>query len=119
MGGEGGILGFLSQEQMAAIRRATLDVLESTGVRIQALCPGWVQTDLMEHPEIDTSHVPKRWRSKTEDVIDASLRALKRGKLIVIPGWRNKLLVLSVLTGYRPMVRWILRKVKFNQALPK
>ena len=110
----------------AAVKRFILAFTESlslelhgTGVRIQVLCPGWVETEMIADPGMDTSHIPKSWRSKPEAVVDASLKALERGKLIVVPGWRNKLLIFSVLTAYRPMLRWLMRKVKFNQATAK
>lgn len=90
--------------------------LHGTGVRVQALCPGWTQTDLLDDSELDTSHIPRSWRSEPEDVVDASLRALKRGKLIVIPGWRNKLLVFGTAIAYRPFLRWFTRAFRFNQA---
>jgi hypothetical protein len=42
-----------------------------------------------------------------EDVVDASLRGLARGKLFVVPGWRYKLYVflLKALPGFliRPL----------------
>lgn len=90
--------------------------LHGTGVRVQALCPGWTQTELLEDPALDTSRIPKSWRSTPVEIAEASIKALKRGKLVVIPGWRNKLLVFLVMTAYRPVLRWIMRKMKFNQA---
>lgn len=107
----------------SAVKRFILAFTESlsleihgSGVRIQALCPGWVETDLIADPAMDTSNISKSWRSQPDKVVDASLKALKRGKLIVVPGWRNKFLVFSVLTAYRPVLRWMMRKGKFNQA---
>ncbi len=89
--------------------------LHGTGVRVQALCPGWTQTELVDKPEVDTSHISKGWWSKPEDVVDASLAGLRRGKLIVIPGWRNRLMIFAVAITYRPLLRWMVRRFKKNQ----
>ena len=90
-----------------------------TGVRLQALCPGWTRTELLDQDRVDTSHVGKRWWSAVEHVVDASLRALKRRRLVVIPGWRNRMFIgLSNFT-FRPLLRWMLRRNRMNQVTMK
>lgn len=57
--------------------------LKSTGVRVQALCPGVVATEFHERQGLDLSAVP---RMSAEDVVTASLRALELGDVVCAPG---------------------------------
>ena len=89
--------------------------LHGSGVTAQALCPGWTRTELIDRPDVDTSRITEAWWSEPEDVVDASLRGLRKGKFVVIPGWRNWLLVNGVQITWRPLVRWFTRTFKKNQ----
>jgi short-subunit dehydrogenase len=76
-------------------------------VKVQALCPGYTLTEFHEASGIGREHVPESWWMSAEDVVDASLRGLARGKLFVVPGWRYKLyaFLLKTLPGFliRPL----------------
>jgi short-subunit dehydrogenase len=59
-------------------------------VRVQALCPGFTVTEFHETLGMDRELVPG-WLWMTADaVVEASLRGLDRGQVIVVPGWRYK-----------------------------
>ena len=67
--------------------------LEGTGVKIQALCPGYTHTEF-HYAEIykpfDISTIPEEvWMSK-EDVVELSLDALREKEVVFIPGERNQ-----------------------------
>lgn len=62
-------------------------------VRAQALCPGFTVTEFHDVMGFDRKLVPSSWWMTAEDVVEASLRGLKRNQLIVVPGWRYKLIV--------------------------
>jgi uncharacterized protein len=66
--------------------------LRSAGspVRVQALCPGYTVTEFHAAMGAGWDHVPAGWWMSAEDVVDASLRGLARGKLVVVPGLRYK-----------------------------
>jgi uncharacterized protein len=70
--------------------------LRSVGsqVKVQALCPGFTYTEFHDVLGVDRKRVAgaKYWM-KASEVVDASLAALAKGKLVVVPGWRYKLLV--------------------------
>jgi len=70
-------------------------------VRVQALCPGYTVTEFHDATGIGRDHVPAGWWMSAEDVVDASLRGLARGKLFVVPGWRYRFYVvlLNALPG--------------------
>jgi short-subunit dehydrogenase len=71
-------------------------------VRVQALCPGFTYSEFHDTLGVDRSFVGKSWWMSADEVVDASLAGLRRGKLIVVPGLRYKLIVfaLSVLPRF-------------------
>jgi short-subunit dehydrogenase len=62
-------------------------------VRVQALCPGFTYTEFHDVLGVDRKAVPKGFWLTAEDVVDASLQALVADRVIVIPGWRYRLIV--------------------------
>jgi len=62
-------------------------------VRIQALCPGFTYSEFHDRVGMDRSTVPRSLWMSSEDVVDASLRSLRRNELFVVPGWRYRLFV--------------------------
>ncbi|MDR3674015.1 MAG: SDR family oxidoreductase [Acidobacteriota bacterium] len=62
-------------------------------VRIQSLCPGFTMTEFHDVLGIERNFISSAWWMPAEDVVEASLRGLEKGKLVVVPGWRYKLLV--------------------------
>jgi short-subunit dehydrogenase len=67
-----------------------------TGVTVTALCPGPTATGFVDALDADVSHIGLyRHLAAPEPVVRAGLRGLERGRAVVVPGWRNKLLALS------------------------
>lgn len=75
-----------------------------SSVSVQALCPGFTYSEFHDVAGMDRRGLapPAFWLS-AEEVVEASLDGLRRGKLFVIPGWRYR--VLTSLLGKLP-VRW-------------
>jgi uncharacterized protein len=59
--------------------------LEGTGVQVQALCPGLVETEFHSHVGADSSSFPTGMVMKPEEVVEASLAGLKLGEVICVP----------------------------------
>jgi short-subunit dehydrogenase len=57
------------------------------GIRVLALCPGVTDTNFFAASKIDRP--PMRTVQTPEEVVDAALRGLARGKSVVISGWAN------------------------------
>ncbi|AEF42508.1 SDR family NAD(P)-dependent oxidoreductase [Hoyosella subflava] len=60
--------------------------LADTGVKIQALCPGFIRTQFHERAGIDMASVPDFLWLDVESVVRTSLDDLSKGKVISIPG---------------------------------
>jgi len=70
--------------------------LKGTGIQIQALCPGFTYTEFHDSPEytrFNRSQVPQWLWSSAEEVAAASLNALSRGKVVLVPGFKNRFLL--------------------------
>jgi short-subunit dehydrogenase len=66
-----------------------------TGVRVQALCPGFTHTEFHQRMKVEEGEVPRWMWMPAERVVETSLRNLERGGPVVcIPGIRYKLVVL-------------------------
>ena len=63
-------------------------------VRVQALCPGFTVTEFHDVLGLDRKAISGgAWWMAAEDIVEASLRGLEKGKLFVVPGLRYKLIV--------------------------
>lgn len=68
----------------------------AAGVAVTALCPGPTRTGFVEALGAEVGHTAiYRRLADPEPVIEAGLRALDKGRAVVIPGLRNKLIAAS------------------------
>jgi len=70
--------------------------LKSCGspVRVQALCPGFTYSEFHAAAGIDRNTIPEYLWMTAEDVVDTSLRGLTQNRLVVVPGWKYRLLLI-------------------------
>ena len=78
-----------------SLTEALGEELRGTGVRVQALCPGFTRTRFQERAGIDPSTVPGFAWMSAEAVVDASLDALERGDLVCVPGLGYRMLAVA------------------------
>ena len=76
-----------------------------SAVKVQALCPGFTLSEFHDVAHVDRKAIPARLWMKAEDVVDASLEGLEKGKLFVVPGGIYKALVFVV----QAIPRWLYR----------
>jgi short-subunit dehydrogenase len=92
----GSVLYGSTKTWIVAFGRALALELRGKGVRVQALCPGFTHTGFHDTPELremKETGIPKFLWMPAEQVIEKSLRALARGPVVCVPGFRNKILV--------------------------
>ncbi|MBD3420057.1 MAG: SDR family NAD(P)-dependent oxidoreductase [Chitinivibrionales bacterium] len=66
--------------------------LSDSGIRVQALCPGWVRSDFHTRRGIMLSNMPAFLWMEADYVVNESLHALERKKILCIPKFRFKLI---------------------------
>ena len=74
--------------------------LQPHGIPVQALCPGPTSTEFFRRAGFNQRVAEDNFSLTAEDVVRASLRGLARGRPLVVPGWRNK--VLATVSGALP-----------------
>jgi len=86
---------------------ALYEELRGSGVRVQALCPGFTRTAFQQRAGWSQRAVPGFAWQEADDVVEASLRALGRNEAVCVPGWHNKVLVATSTKSPRALVRRI------------
>ena len=80
--------------------------LRGTGVRVQALCPGPTDTEFFEVARTGKDlRIHRLPRMSAEDVVACSLRALDSGRLVVVPGFANRVLAAATRLAPRSLAR--------------
>ena len=124
--GEGGILNvastaaFVGGPKMAlyystkayvlTLTEAIHDEVKPLGIKVSCLCPGPVKTNFQEKAGIKKSEQAKKYLMNVEDVAREGYRGFLKGKTIIIPGFKNKILVL----GTKLLPRALSRRIVLN-----
>jgi short-subunit dehydrogenase len=66
--------------------------VRATGVHVQALCPGWTRTEILEAGG-RAWDVPDEYTMRPEQVVEASLDGLRRGEVVCCPSLQNDALL--------------------------
>lgn len=82
-----------------------------TGVRVMALCPGFVHTEFHQRAGLNMTAVPDWMWTEADDVVRDALRALRRGKAVCVPGRQYKAIVSVARHAPRAVVRRAAAKV--------
>lgn len=107
---------------LVVLSEALQEELLGSGVRIQALCPGFVRTGF--HLQVGmrsfaTEHersIPSHFWMHPDQVAEYSLRSLDSGKVIVIPGWKFRTLGLLLrMPLLQPLMRRMSRPASVRQ----
>jgi short-subunit dehydrogenase len=78
--------------------------LQGTGVQVQALCPAVVLTEFHTRQGIDPKRFPPEIVMQAEDVVAASLAALKTGEVICLPGLDDPAVLQQVWDSQRKLL---------------
>ena len=87
-----------------------VETMKAKGLKITAICPGFTKTEFGSVAGVQ--HImdaePRAFSQTAEEVVEIAIRANQRGKVVVVPGWHNKLAV-GLMRGLpEPIVRAII-----------
>jgi len=90
----GGVTYGATKSYLNAFTESLHQELVGTGVRVQALCPGFTRTDFQKTADIASMGIPGFLWLSPEVVVEKSLRDLRDGRVISVPGWGYRALIL-------------------------
>ena len=70
--------------------------VRGTNIKVQALCPGYTHTEfhsVRDFEGFNKKTIPNFLWMKSEDVVIKSIQSLRKNKVIVVPGRKNRLIV--------------------------
>ncbi len=104
---------YATKAYVLGFSEALADELRDSGVTVTTLCPGPTETGFASAADMESSRLFRMVRpASSADVARAGYEGMKRGRRIVIPGIRNKLLVQSLRISPRRLVTALVRKMQ-------
>ena len=98
---------YASKAYVLNLTEAIYEEYKDNGIKISCLCPGPVKTSFQGKAGIKKSESAKKYLMDAEEVAKVCYKDFNKGKLIIIPGMKNKLLVI----GNKLLPRNISRKI--------
>ena len=89
--------------------------LYGTGVKVQALCPGFTYSEFHETPEyarFDRGQIPEPLWMPAGQVVDESLAALSGARVIVVPGRQYQGIAIALNSPLRGTIRKVARTLR-------
>jgi len=83
---------------------ALAEELRGTGVKVQALCPGFTRTEFQDVANVDSSAIPDLAWMEPEPVVEAALKGLQSSDVVCVPGLANRAASLVVRSLPRALV---------------
>ena len=104
---------YASKAYVLNLTEAIYEEYKAAGIKISCLCPGPVKTSFQDKAGIKKSKSAKKYLMDAEEVAKICYKDFYKGKVIIIPGFKNKLLVM----GNKLMPRSISRKMVLKNNL--
>jgi short-subunit dehydrogenase len=90
--------------------RALNQELRKTGIRVMAVCPGWVRTEFFDHAVTDDTIKYYNKFFDSDEVVRRALKDMKRGKDVSICGFSVRAQVLATKLLPHKLVMYIWQK---------
>jgi uncharacterized protein len=82
------------------------------GLKITAICPGFTRTEFANANA--TAHLmdeaPRFFWQSAEAVVETAITANQEGRVVVIPGWHNRLAAWILRYAPQSLVSWAVRR---------
>jgi uncharacterized protein len=104
---------YATKAYVLSFTEALENELKGTNVTVSALCPGPTETGFAGRANLSQSKLFKSLDvMNVHQVVEVGYDGLLKGKTIIIPGWKNRLLAMSARLMPRKLVTSIVRKVQ-------
>lgn len=98
---------YASKAYVLSLTEAIYEEVKEYRIKVSCLCPGAMETNFQSKAGIIKSEKSKALLMKPKDVAEIGYKDFNKGKVIIIPGIKNKLLVL----GSKLLPRSLARKI--------
>ena len=85
---------YSSKAYVLSLTEALHDEVKNLGIRVSCLCPGPVKTSFQKKAGINKSEKAKKYLMDASKVAEEAYLGFIKGTAIIIPGYKNKLLIL-------------------------
>jgi short-subunit dehydrogenase len=102
---------YASKAYVLSFSEAIGEELADSGVTVTALCPGATATNFAEAAGARFSSRFLSWAMSAQAVAEMGHRGFRSGQVVVVCGWRNRLLAFSVRLSPRFVVRKIVKRL--------
>lgn len=103
---------YASKAYVLSFSEALANELRGTGVTVTALCPGPTRTGFQDRAGVGHTRLMSGRIADAASVAREGFRGLMAGAPVVIPGFRNKLLAISVRLLPRRLITRIVRRIQ-------
>ena len=104
---------YATKAYVLSLTEALANEWEQYGIKVMALCPGATKTGFRDTADLQESKLFQSGVMSVENVVEEAYKQMSdKGKVIIIPGLRNKILAKSIRFMPRKMVTNIVRKVQ-------
>lgn len=104
---------YATKAYVLSFSEALAEELRDSGVTVTALCPGPTATGFADAAAVSATRLFNTGGvASSREVAEAGYEAMKRGRRLVIPGIRNKVLVQAIRVSPRKMVTKIVRHLQ-------
>ena len=107
---------YASKAYVISFSEALAEELTGTGVTVTCLCPGPVETNFQKRAHTAATNLFKSpLLVDVHEVARAGYEGMKQGKRIVIPGWKNRLMIEGLRGAPRGMVTRIVSRMNASR----
>src|SRR5690242_14104797 len=103
---------YATKAYVVSFSEAIANELTGSGVTVTCLCPGPTATEFAARADMERSRLFKLSRMSSEDVARIGYQSMMKGKTLVIPGAKNKLMMESVRFTPRKLVTAVARSLQ-------
>lgn len=89
--------------------------LHGTGIKVTALCPGWVHTEFHARADIKKTNLPAIVWVDIDVLVSEALRDNDRNKLVSIPTLKWKIAIAIATHGPKGFIRWFSRQLSSSR----
>jgi short-subunit dehydrogenase len=102
---------YATKAYVLSFTEALAEEVAGSGLRVSCLCPGPTATEFARTAELTNSNLFRRQTMTSADVARIGYDGWTKGKVLVIPGFPNRLGVALVRLAPRAMVRRIVKRL--------